>query len=180
MPESHSHAFPYVEPERHDELSPGVPAPDVVQERAGAERRPDGTLVQGARTVPSMGGKARKGETQLSHRIESAKLRPNSLRRARTLRQALSCEIAATVGGGVCGIAASLFLKFASQKTAAAEEAFAAGDYETHRRESESARMDVLYAREHAAKSAQARPRAPVDPLAAYRNLPPLTKDPAE
>jgi hypothetical protein len=73
------------------------------------------------------------------------------------LRKALSGEIARTVGGGECGIAASLFLKWAAQKTAAAEEAYVAGDYETHRKLSESARMDVLYAREHAAKEALSR-----------------------
>ena len=72
---------------------------------------------------------------------------------------ALAGEIASTVGGGRCGIAASLFVKFCAQKTAAAEEAFAKGDFETHRKLSESARMDLLYAREHAAKEAAARPR---------------------
>jgi hypothetical protein len=65
------------------------------------------------------------------------------------------------VGGGRCGVAASLFLKFASQKTAAAEVAYQAGDFEMHRKLSESARMDILYSREHAAKEAASRPRAP-------------------
>jgi hypothetical protein len=178
VPESHSHAFPYVEPERHDELSPGIPAA-----RSGSGKRDGGRFKGGpggsAAKSGGVGGKAHKGTTRLSHQIDAPCLTPTSQKRARVLRKALSGEIASSVGGGRCGIAASLFLKFASQKTAAAEEAFAAGDYETHRKLSESARMDVLYAREHAAKEAQARPRAPVDPLAAYRNLPPLTKDPA-
>jgi hypothetical protein len=164
MPESRSHAFPYVEPERHDELSSGV----AVQAEASDPRKADGTLMLGARKVPSAGGKAHKGRTRLSHHIEGPRLAPESVKRARTLRQALAGELAAGVGGGVCGVAASLFLKFASQKTAAAEEAFAAGDYETHRKLSESARMDVLYAREHAAKEATARPKGPVDPLARW------------
>ena len=47
--------------------------------------------------------------------------------------------------------------KFAAQKTAAAEEAFETGDYETHRKLTESARMDVLYGCEHAVKDAVAR-----------------------
>jgi hypothetical protein len=115
-----------------------------------------------------MGGKAHKGTTKLSHRIDAPKLAPTSQKRARTLRRAVAGEIARTVGGGVCGIAASLFVKFAAQKTAAAEEAYQAGDYETHRKLTESARMDILYAREHAAKEAQARPKALRDPLAAF------------
>ena len=157
MPEVKSHGRPYQEPERHDELTAGVRAP---QASAGGERRPDGTLEQGARTVPALGGKATKGRTHLSHRIDAPTLTEQSQRRARVLRKALSGEVARTVGGGHCGIAASLFLKFAAQKTAAAEEAFTAGDFETHRKLSESARMDILYAREHAAKEAAARPKA--------------------
>ena len=127
------------------------------QASAGGERRADGTLEQGARTVPSLGGKASKGRTQLSHVIVAPTLTEHSQRRARVLRRALSGEVARTVGGGHCGIAASLFIKFAAQKTAAAEEAFTAGDFETHRKLSESARMDILYAREHAAKEAATR-----------------------
>jgi hypothetical protein len=153
MPETISHGHPYQEPERHDELSTGVPA----QVPASDRRRPGGQLAQGAKVTPSLGGKATKGATQLSHRIDAPTLTDVSVKRARTLRRALSGEIARTVGGGVCGIAASLFLKFAAQKTAAAEEAFQRGDFEAHRKLSESARMDVLYAREHAAKTAEAR-----------------------
>lgn len=167
MPENVKNGVPYIEPERHNEMSNGV----AVQVDAGGERRPDGTLAQGARTIPAMGGKARKGRTRLSHVLEGGKLAPESLKRARALRRALSGEVSATVGGGHCGIAASLFLKFAAQKTAAAEEAFERGDYETHRKLSESARMDILYAREHAAKEAQARPQGPVDPMARIRKL---------
>jgi hypothetical protein len=128
--------------------------------------------VQGARTIPAAGGRATKGRTKLSHDIGGASLTPTSTKRARTLRRVLSGEVAATVGGGRCGVAASLFIKFASQKTAAAEEAFERGDFEAHRKLSESARMDVLYAREHAAKEAQARPRAPWDPIAHLAGLP--------
>ena len=163
MPTSKSHDFPYVEPERHDELSDGVPTDNALA-RAGDQRRPDGTLVQGASTLPALGGKARKGRTTLSHEIVGATLAPESVRRARTLRRALSNEIAAAVGGGRCGIAASLFLKFSAQKTAAAEEAFQRGDFDTHRKLSESARMDVLYAREHAAKEAEARKKNDTTP----------------
>lgn len=157
MPESSSHLFGgYVEPERHDELSDGVPAaPGGPQNRDGGRftAGPDGS----AKEAGKVGGSRHKDRTQLSHRIDAPTLTPTSQSRARTLRRALAGEIASTVGGGHCGIAASLFIKFAAQKTAAAEEAFEKGDFETHRKLSESARMDVLYAREHAAKEALAR-----------------------
>jgi hypothetical protein len=159
MPSHKSHGRAYLEPERHDELSSGVPA-CVVPVPAGGQERSAGQYVPGsAETVANAakGGAAKRGRTRLSHVIEGEKLTPTSRTRARTLRRALSGEIASTVGGGVCGIAASLFLKFAAQKTAAAEEAFERGDYEAHRKLTESARMDILYGREHAAKEAEAR-----------------------
>jgi len=156
MPGSRSHGFAYVEPPRHDELPDGVPV--SAQAEAGGERRENGTLAQGARTTPSKGGKAHKHTTRLSHRLEAPALDPEYAKRARGLQRGLRVEIAFTVGGGVCGIAASLFIKFAAQKTAAAEAAYKAGDFETHRKLSESARMDILYAREHASKEAALRP----------------------
>jgi hypothetical protein len=166
MPTSTSHNFKYFEPERHDGLSDGVRE----QEQASDERKANGQLAQGASAVPSLGGRALKGRTYLSHKIVTpSSMGPNDSKRARTLRNALSREIAAGVGGGVCGVASSLFLKFAAQKTAAAEVAFQAGDFETHRKLTESARMDVLYAREDAAKAAQARPQGPADPMARIR-----------
>lgn len=154
MPEVTQHGRPYMEPERHDELSDGVPRQAPTQKRGGKD------FVAGeaaTREAASRGGASHKGRTRLSHRIDGAQLTEVSRRRARVLRKAASGEIAATVGGGRCGVIASLFVKFASQKTAAAEEAFERGDYETHRKLTESARMDVLYAREHAAKEAKAR-----------------------
>lgn len=174
MPEAIKNEFPYVEVERHDELSTGI----VVAARSGAQKRDAGRFTPGpdgsAIMAGAEGGKRRKGHTRLSHRIAETTLSPESTRRARALRRALSGEIAATVGGGVCGVAVSLLIKFAAMKTAASEEAFTVGDFETHRRLSESARMDVLYAREHAAKAAKARAASgwidpSVDPLAPFR-----------
>lgn len=155
MPDHKSNGFPYVQPDRHDELTDGVPA-----ESSGAQKRTTQRFEPGssaAKEAGAKGGSSHKGRTQLSHTIDGAKLTGTSRRRALVLRRALTTEIATTIGGGFCGIAASLFIKFAAQKTAAAEEAFERGDYETHRKLSESARMDVLYAREHAAKEAAAR-----------------------
>jgi len=162
MPDHRSHGVPYIQPERHDELADGVRAVRPLA-GTGEQRRGDGTFAPGSTSIAALGGAAHKGRTKLSHAIEAPLLGVESLRRARTLRRALSGEIAATVGGGHCGIAASLFIKFASQKTAAAEEAYIAGDFETHRKLTESARMDVLYAREHAAKEAAARAKTTTD-----------------
>lgn len=159
MPEVKQHGQPRQEPERHDELSSGVPAA-IVPVSAEGQNRSSGRYAPGCTILAAKGGASRKGRTRLSHEITAPTLSPTSVRRARSLRRALSSEIARTVGGGHCGVAASLFIKFACQKTAAAEEAFARGDYEAHRKLSESARMDVLYAREHAAKEALARPKA--------------------
>jgi hypothetical protein len=163
MPETRSHGFPYVEPPRHDELTEGIPAA-----RSGVQKRDAGRLTAGpggsAKEAGAKGGATHKGRTRLSHRIDAPTLTAASQRRARVLRRALAGEIASGVGGGHCGIAASLFIKFAAQKTAAAEEAFAKGDFEVHRKLTESARMDLLYAREHAAKEAATRPRSAAAP----------------
>lgn len=155
MPSVRSHNGEYIEPERHDELSDGIAAPPATAEKREAQRFEQGSAA--TREAGAKGGAAHKGRTRLSHVIEGAKLTEQSARRARVLRKAISNEIASTVGGGMCGVTASLLIKFASQKTAAAEEAFERGDYEVHRKLTESARMDVLYAREHAAKEAVAR-----------------------
>src|SRR5258708_39947384 len=110
MPTATSHDFPaYVEAPRADQEPAGVP--DPVQARASQERKAGGNgIPRGATVVPMLGGKAHKDKTYLSHKIESAKLDPVYLKRARVLRNALSREIAAGLGGGRGGVAASLFL----------------------------------------------------------------------
>ncbi len=109
MPAHKSHGRAYVEPERHDELSVGVPAA-----RAGAQKRDGGRFTPGeggsASEAGAEGGKRHKGRTLLSHRIDAPTLTPTSQARARTLRKALASEIANEVGGGRCGIAASLLI----------------------------------------------------------------------
>jgi hypothetical protein len=166
MPTSTSHGRPYIEVERHDELSEGVPAS---QASAGEERRPDGTLAKGARTVPSLGGKATKGSTKLSHRIDSETLSESYRNRARVFRRATCSELARTVGGGVCGIIPSLFVRHAAIATALSEMALDGGDADRAVKFAEASRMHLMYAREICAKDAASRPRVPVDPLAAYR-----------
>jgi hypothetical protein len=166
MPTATSHDRPYIEPERHDELSDGTPA--VVQAEAGAERTADGRLAPGARTVPSLGGLAQKGTTKLSHRIESASLPEPYGRQARALRRATCAELARTVGGGVCGIIPSLFVRHASVATALAAQALDEGDKDRAVKFAEASRMHLLYARELCAKDAAARPKGKHDPLARF------------
>ncbi len=66
MPPLHrSHGREHLEPERHDELSIGVPAPATVLADAGDQRRPDGTFAPGSSVFAAKGGAAKKGRTAL-------------------------------------------------------------------------------------------------------------------
>jgi hypothetical protein len=160
MPTSTSHGRAYIEPERHDELSSGVAVPP--QAEAREERTADGKWRKGARTAQSAGGQSHRGKPKL--------VRGKALTKAASaLHRGLCIETAQTEGGGICDRRASLMLRWAAEKTEMAEKAKADGDVDLYRRLTESARMDLLYAREHAAKAAAARPRGPVDPLAAFR-----------
>ena len=152
MSTSKQHGFSgYVEAPRPDDDVGGIPANEHAEARA--ERTPTGQWTKGAKTAQTKGGKARKGSTKLSH--------VGGTKEARSLRRALGREIASSVGGGTCDVAASLFLRWAADKAEMAEKAKAEGDAESFRKLTESARMDVVYAREHAAKTAQSRPQKP-------------------
>lgn len=155
MPSHRSHQESvYVEPERHDELSDGVAVPKQVEARH--ERTPDGKLAKGAKTIPSMGGKALKNSTRLSHRIDNNGL--GELRkRARFFRKAACTELARDVGGGHCGVIASALVKLGAQCLALSEKALAEGRIDDHRKLGEACRMHLVYAREHVAKVAEAR-----------------------
>jgi hypothetical protein len=108
----------------------------------------------GARTAQRAGGQAIKGQAVMVHRKALSKP-------AKALHRRLCREVAQAVGGGVCGVAASLMIRWAADKTELAEKAKAAGDLDAFRKLAESARMDLLYAREHAAKEAGARTTSP-------------------
>lgn len=155
MPEIRSHGRPYIEPERHDELSEGVAAP--AQADAGQERTADGRLTKGARTVPSQGGKAHKGRTRASHEITIPRVSQKLRKRAMFFRRSLCAELARTVGGGTCGIAESALVKLASEDMALREAALESGDTALAVKLGESSRMHMLYAREMCAKNAKAR-----------------------
>ncbi len=162
-----SHGKPYAEPERADELSAGVAV--ASQGSARGERTVEGRFLPGSRTVPTLGGKATKGATRLSHRIDSETLADAYQKRARTFRRMTCAELARTVGGGLCGIIPSLFVKHASVATALSEMALDKGDTDRAVKYAEASRMHLMYAREICAKDALARPKAPFDPLAAWR-----------
>lgn len=164
MPTSRSHDREYIEPPRHDELPAGVPAP--VQAEAGQERTALGRFAPGANTTPRKGGKSRKGRTKLSHEIEALPVSDTLKRRARFMRRRTCTELAQTVGGGSCGIVASILVKLASEDMALRETMMVAGNIESARKLGESARMHLLYARETASKDAESRANAPPDPKA--------------
>jgi hypothetical protein len=159
MPTSNSHGFPYIEAERHDELRDGTPAANE-QAEASQERKAGGRgIAPGATVVPGMGGRARKGRTKLTHDVPSALPVSDTLkRRARFARRKTCSELATFIGGGRCGILASLFVKLGVEDIALREAALERGDIEMARKFGESARMHLLYGRETAAKDAKSRP----------------------
>jgi hypothetical protein len=171
MPEVLQHGRPYQEPERHDELSSGVPE-SIVPVGAGGQNRERGRFALGCSGIAAKEGSTHKGRTKLSHVIEGNDLTEVSRRRARVLRKSLTTEIASTVGGGYCGVAASLFVKFAAQKTAAAEEAFERGDYppQAQRERSDGSPLRARARGEGGGGSTEAR-RRPAGPLEGAGNV---------
>ncbi|HSY20680.1 MAG TPA: hypothetical protein VK841_01115 [Polyangiaceae bacterium] len=145
--------------ERHDELSDGVPSAE--QAEASQERKAGGNGIQkGAKAVPRLGGKSRKGRTRLTHEIALGPVAPTLQRRARFMRKRTCSELAATVGGGRCGIIASALVKLASEDMAMREAALTAGEVDLARKLGESARGHLVYSREICAKDAAVRPAA--------------------
>ncbi|HMJ53570.1 MAG TPA: hypothetical protein VK540_15895 [Polyangiaceae bacterium] len=157
MPEHRSHGRPRAQPPRYDELPAGIPAPE--QGQARQERTPDGKLLPGASTIPSLGGKALKGRTALSHRIDSETIPSAYRKRARSHRRATCAELARDFGGGQCGVMASTFVRIGSVAIALAEESLDSGNREEWRKQSALAMSALNYAREHAATAATSRPK---------------------
>ena len=169
MPTHKSHDHEYIQPPRHDELPAGEITPDEAA-LSGLVKRADGRFKAGeerTKRAASRGGKGNLGKLALVHDLDVSVVLPEYADRAASLLVALTQEIALTIGGGYCGAVTSLLIRFAVQKTVAAEDAFQLGDFDAHRKQSESARMDLLYAREHASKEAAAmkQTRGFVNPL---------------
>jgi hypothetical protein len=159
MPTSTSHGRPYVEPERHDELSNGTPAPTAEQADASQERRQGGArIAPGSKIVPAMGGKARKGRAKLTHDVPDALPVSDTLkRRAKYARRRMCAQLARSVGGGTCDMFASALVKLGVEDMAMREQAMSDGKRDEARRLGESARMHLLYAREVCVKDAASR-----------------------
>jgi hypothetical protein len=106
-----------------------------------------------------LGGKATKGTTSLSHRIDSTTIPAAYRKRARAHRRATCAELARDFGGGQCGVMASTFVRIGSVAIALAEEALDGGDRGEWNKHATLAMSALNYAREHAAKAATTRPR---------------------
>src|SRR6202040_1907716 len=133
---------------------------DNKQVNAGQERKAEtGRFATGASIIPRMGGKALKGRTKLTHDVPSSLPVSATLqRRARFSRRKVCSELAATVGGGRCGMLASLYVKLGVEDVALREAALADGNIPLAKSLGESARMHLLYARETCAKDSKSRP----------------------
>jgi hypothetical protein len=168
---------PRVEVLPPDELPAGMP----VDARPGgpADRGDAGRFAHG-NTMARAGGRAKRGKSRLTSRLGLAKVAEGDAfapyrRAAATFRRVQCGELARTVGGGVCGpgpssVVASAALALAWSRYLS-DQAAATGDAELVMRSArlgETSRQHLLAAHELCAREAQARPRAPVDPLAAF------------
>jgi hypothetical protein len=168
---------PRVEVLPADELPKGVPANAEPQSRPSHDKR--GKFAKG-NALARQGGLARRGKTRLAERMgltalpEGSAFRPYKAA-AVSFRRAQCAELARTVGGGICGPAPSSMIASAALQLAwsryLADVAAAQGDAELALRASklaDASRQNLLAAHELCAREAQARPRAPTDPLAAF------------
>lgn len=159
---------PRVEVMPANELPMGVQGPVHVE--APEERRPGGKFAKGARTVQSMGGKARKESTALAHRLGLGQVADANAfapyrKAAATFRRVHCSNLAQTVGGGLCGSGPSSMVASAALALAASRYLYdtANGDPAVLAQASRLAndsRQNLLAAHELAAKEATIRARA--------------------
>jgi hypothetical protein len=176
-----SHGRPYPQPPRANELPEGIP--DQARSESPTDRGPAGRFARG-NALARQGGKALAGKSRLASRLtlaDGSDLGPYK-RAAVSFRRAQCAALASSVGGGYCGPGPSSMVASAALQLMWArffsDQATATGDAEMVVKASklaDASRNNLLSAHELCAREAQARPRAPVDPLAAYR-LPPETK----
>jgi hypothetical protein len=160
---------------------PGVQEP--VQAEASQERRVDGTLAPGARTTPSKGGKAKKHRHTLSHdsAIKEALAAPefrSFLGRGNAFRKGIIRHLARDVGGGVADPLTCAIAAIAADQVAASRFFFARAaqgvdrkDFETASRLGDSARQNLIAARDICELGARSRPRESEDPGAAIGRI---------
>jgi hypothetical protein len=160
-----------------DELPGGLPA-DARADSPG-DRGERGRFARG-NALARAGGQAKRGKSRLTARLGLAAVPDDTAfapyrRAAATFRRVQCAELARTVGGGVCGpgpssVVASAALALAWSRYFS-DQAAATGDPELAMRSArlgETSRQHLLAAHELTAREAQARPRAPVDPLARF------------
>lgn len=149
------------------------PVEDPTQRLEGGRFAPGNQIAHKAKGV-------RKGEVRLAAKLGIAELAETEefapyKRSARVFRRAQVNALARDVGGGVCGIAASSFVSSAALQLAASRYLFDRAaitgdpaDFASASRLADASRQNLLAAHELCAREAQARPRAPVDPLARW------------
>lgn len=170
------------------------PMPADARQESPTDRGAGGRFAPG-NSLATAGGKAKSGKTKLATKLGlRGKLPDDSAQRpyrasAETFRRVTSSSIAATFGAGVCGpipssmtASGSLALCWSryyldlAALAAESDPVKAAAFVELGMKLAEQSAKFVRWAQEIASNEAQARPRAPVDPLAAFR-LPPPAKD---
>jgi len=160
-----------------DELPEGIPG--EARTTSPTDRGAGGRFAPG-NSLARQGGRSKAGKAKLTARLgladlaESADFAPYR-KAAATFRRVQCSSLAATVGGGVCGpgpssIVASAALALAWSRYLS-DLAATTGDPELAGKAmklGDTSRQALLTAHELCAREAQARPRAPFDPLAAY------------
>jgi hypothetical protein len=166
MPVEQSHGRPYPVAPRADELPTGTPSSAEPPRRGDFDAR--GKFAPG-NGVSRAGGSATKGKTRLSARLslstlpEGAAFRPYKAA-ATSFRRCQCNELAATVGGGMCGPGPSSMVASAALQLAwsryLSDQAAATGDAEmalAASRLADASRNNLLSAHELAAREANAR-----------------------
>lgn len=163
-----------------DELPAGVPAP--ARPESASDRAPSGRFVPG-NSLARRGGESKAGKTRLVERLGLRALADDAAFRdykaaAASFRRAQCAELARTVGGGVCGPAASSMVASAALQLAwsryLSDQAAVTGDSDAALRASklsDASRQNLLAAFEISAREAKAR----LDAQNAGRSLDPLS-----
>jgi len=169
---------PRVEVLPADELPAGTPA--SARSASPTDRGKAGRFAPG-NALARVGGRATAGKSRLASKLGLRSLPEGSAfgpykAAASSFRRAQFAALASSVGGGYCGPAPSSVVASAALALAwsryLGDMAAETGDAELALRAArlgEVSRQHLLAAHELCAREAQARPQAPIDPLAAYR-----------
>jgi hypothetical protein len=164
-----------------DEQSQPVPAD--APSLAGVTRRQNGTVdsSKAAKALGTLGGKVKARRVRLARSLGLNEVDASSEAFAPYKRSASAfrkhhCKAIADQAGGHCGTGPSSIAASASLQLAASRFLFDRAsrtgdpaDFITASRLANDSRQNLLAAYELAVREAQARPRAPVDPIAAFR-----------